>query len=445
MAEKLTLSLVKLPGMKFRNYLIGYLVLIIFIFLESYTFFHLRSLKTSLYFQPILFLLSSLVICGISLWLLSAKSTIVLPKLKEWPERTKKIALWSFLTILILWTGSQFIWLFNTYEVAPDIVPAMQMYVGRLLSGAPVYAPMEFETWTVYPNYLPLMWLPYIIPELLQFDYRLMAILLLFLTITLWAYRLIRTSSPIGLTALHLLFPFAILLFLIKNVPNDLCYNVEFTPIAFYFFLVLAVLSGGWLSIGATTLLCLLSRIAFSFWLPTYLIILWIERKFAFPFKIGLFCLAGIFIIYIFPFVLKDPESFERGMNYYGTVSEQIWTQPWHARDGRPIVLQEGTSFGVYFYDEIKGEPLERLAVAKRFHFGISLLAAFIFFGMYWRFRKKINYRLLSIVGLKFYLSIFYLFLHTPFAYLYLLPIFLSFPILWMLQLAFFGKKEVSA
>ncbi|MEM6377191.1 MAG: hypothetical protein AAF705_03200 [Bacteroidota bacterium] len=428
--------------MKSRSYFIGYLLLIIFTFLESYTFFHLRSLKTNQYLKPSLFLLSTLVICSLSIWLLSSKEKVMLPSFRPISRKTKQLILWGILILLIIWTGARFIWLFEKYEVAPDIVPAMQMYVGRLLSGAPVYAPMEFESWTVYPNYLPLMWLPYIVPEIFQFDYRLMAVCLMILAILLWAYRLIQTNAPLGLTAVHLIFPFAILLFLIKNVPNDLSYNVEFSPIAFYFFLALAVLSGGWISIGATTLLCLLSRIAFSFWLPVYLIILWIERRFGYPFKIGLFCLAGIFAIYIIPFVLKDPESFERGMNYYGTVSDQIWTQPWHARDGRPIVLQEGTSFAVYFYDNIKGEPLDRLAFAKRFHFGISLIASFLFFGVYWLLRKKIDYRLLSIIGLKFYLSIFYLFLHTPFAYLYLLPIFLSFPMLWMLQLEFFGKKR---
>lgn len=35
------------------------------------------------------------------------------------------------------------------------------------------------------------------------------------------------------------------------------------------------------------------------------------------------------------------------------------------------------------------------------FHFGMALLAAFLFFGIYWRFRKKIDYRLLSIISLK--------------------------------------------
>ena len=429
--------------MKSRQYLIGYILLIIFIFLESYTFFHLRSLKSNFYLKPSLFLLSTMVICGLSLWLLYCKGKIVIPSYRSFSEKSKKYVLWGLLILLVIWTGARFIWLFERYEIAPDIVPAMQMYVGRLLNGAPVYAPMEFETWTVYPNYFPLMWLPYIVPEMLQFDYRLMAVFLIILAILFWAYRLIQTNAPLGLTILHLLFPFAVLLFLIKNVPNDLSYNVEFTPIAFYFFLALAVLSGGWMSIAATTLLCLLSRIAFSFWLPVYWIILWIERKFAYPFKIGLFCLAGIFAIYIIPFVLKDPESFERGMNYYGTVSEQIWTQPWHARDGRPIVLQEGTSFAIYFYDYVDGTPLDRLAFAKRFHFGIALVAALLFFGLYWLLRKKIDYRLLSIIGLKFYLSIFYLFMHTPFAYLYLLPIFLSFPILWMLHLEFFGKEKL--
>lgn len=399
--------------------------------LECYTFIILRYTATAPYLTPSLFLVSGLGIAVMAI-LLALKPVdwthFMAYRLPNWSRQFLFWLLFLVLSILLFRRLPAF---FTEYPITPDIVPALQYYVQRLLAGETVYAPMPFETWTVIPNYLPLMWMPYIIPELLQIDYRYFPIFLLLLSIATWAFYLLRRDIPLAFLLLSLLAPFYILWQIIEWAPNDLAHNAEFTPVAFYFFLALAVWRKNRTGLIIAILFCLLSRIALSFWLPLFFIILWIERGFAYPFRMGLWLLAGILLIYVLPFVIPDPNSFLDGAAYYDKVASDIWTQPWHARDGMPIVLQEGTSFARYFFEQHSDTPLVGLAVAKKIHFWGSLATALILFGVYWLLRKRVDYSHFSLIALKVYLLIFYLLMHTPFAYLFFLVIFFSFPILW--------------
>lgn len=399
--------------------------------LEGYTFIILRYTPTAPYLTPSLFLLAGLgvALMGLLLALRAADwSALARYRLPDWG---RQLALWLPFLLLSLFLFRRLQAFFTEYPITPDIVPALQYYVQRLLAGETVYAPMPFETWTVIPNYLPLMWMPYIVPELLQIDYRYFPIFLFLLSIAAWAFYLLRQDIPLALLLLSLLSPFYILWQIMEWAPNDLAHNAEFTPVAFYLFLALAVWRKSRTGLIITILFCLLSRIALSFWLPMFFIILWIERGFTYPFRMGLWLLLGIFLIYVLPFVIPDPDSFLDGAAYYDKVASDIWSQPWHARDGMPIVLQEGTSFARYFFERHSDAPLVGLAVAKKVHFWGSLATAVALFGGYWLLRKRLDYAHFSLIALKVYLLMFYLLMHTPFAYLFFLVIFFSFPILW--------------
>lgn len=416
--------------------ILGYTALVLLlgcIGLEFYAYIELRPQDTGIYHTPTLFLIASMGIFLSSLYLAFRPLQV-----DNWLRYTvpcwgRHAIYWTAFAVLTFILFSKLVAFFDEYEITPDIVPALQYYARRLLAGEKVYAPMPFETWTVIPNYLPLMWLPYIIPELLQIDYRFLPFALTVIAIGFWAYHLLRQQVPLAGLIFATLIPFYLFFQMIEKVPNDLAHNAEFTPIAFYLFLALAIWrkSRTWMIITIT--LCLLSRIAFSFWLPMFFVILWIEKGFSYPFKMGLYLLAGIFFIYVLPFVIPDPDSFLAGASYYEKVASDIWTQPWHAREGIPVVLQEGTSFAYYFFEQNSDQPALGLVAAEKFHFWGSLITAVFLFGIYLLVRKKINFYLYGIISLKFYLAIFYLLMHTPFAYLYQLPIFMSFPILWAL------------
>jgi len=406
-------------------------LLLAFMLLEAYTFVTVRYHSSEWYAGPIRFLLAGLGVTLSSLLLARPAidwSTLLRYRLPDWGRH---LILWSgFLSLSAL----LFFWLqtfFQEYPITPDIVPALQYYVQRLLAGTTVYAPMPFATWTVIPNYLPLMWMPYIIPELLQVDYRYLPVFLLLLSVASWAVYLLRQTIPLAVLMPTILAPLYLILRMIELAPNDLAHNAELTPIAFYLWLALAIWRKHRTGLIITLLLCLLSRIALSFWLPLFLVMLWVEKGFAYPFRIGLWLLGGIFLIYILPFVIPNPDSFLEGAAYYNQVAQDIWTQPWHARDGVPIVLQEGTSFAYYFFEQFPEQPLVGLAFAKKVHFWGALLAAVLLLGGYFRLRHRIDYAHYALLALKGYLLIFYLLMHTPFAYLFLLVIFFSFPILW--------------
>jgi len=410
----------------------GFLFLLLsFIALEGYTFIIVRYTTENLYLPPTLFLIAGIGVA--TMGGLLAIRPIDWSVLRQYrlPDWARHLLLWLPFLILSVQLFSQLQDFFQEYPITPDIVPALQYYVQRLLAGETVYAPMPFESWTVIPNYLPLMWMPYIVPELLQIDYRYFPFFLFLCSLAAWAYYLLPRRLPLALILLTVLAPYYILFLLIELTPNDLAHNVEFTPVAFYLFLALAIWRKSTAGMVLTLLLCLLSRIALSFWLPLFLVILWMEKGFAYPFRMGLWLLAGIFFFYVLPFVIPNPDSFLDGAAYYSKVASDIWTQPWHARDGIPIVLQEGTSFALYFFERDPTAPLEGLAVAKKVHFWGSLVTALVLFGGYLLLRKRLDYAHYALIALKIYLLVFYLLMHTPFAYLFFLIIFFSFPILW--------------
>lgn len=411
----------------FLSLLLGFLAL------ECYTFIVVRYTAENFYRAPLLFLIGGLGVAGMALALALRPpdwSGLLLYRLPNW---ARQLILWLPFVLFGFLLFSRLQVFFQEYPITPDIVPALQYYVQRLLTGETVYAPMPFETWTVIPNYLPLMWMPYMVPELLQIDYRYFPIFLFLLSIGAWAFHLLRRPIPLALILLTVLAPYYILFQIIELAPNDLAHNVEFTPVAFYLFLALTIWRKSTWGMTLTLLLCLLSRIALSFWLPLFLVILWIEKGFAYPFRMGLWLLAGVFFIYVLPFVIPHPDSFLEGAAYYNKVASDIWTQPWHARDGVPIVLQEGTSFALYFFEQHPKAPLEGLAVAKKVHFWGALATALLLFGGYLLLRKRIDYAHYALIALKVYLLVFYLLMHTPFAYLFFLVIFFSFPILWLI------------
>jgi len=55
-----------------------------------------------------------------------------------------------------------------------DVIPQIGIMINRFLNGGFPYHHIDEWTFThtLYPTYLPMTWMPFIIPEVLQFDYR---------------------------------------------------------------------------------------------------------------------------------------------------------------------------------------------------------------------------------------------------------------------------------
>lgn len=332
--------------------------------------------------------------------------------------------------------------IFMQYPIDPkssDIIPALQeIYIDRLQAGKDVYEPYSEYGYTIYPNYLPLAWLPYFISEWLQIDYRWTAYFIFIFALGLWNLRLLK--KPFSWVELFLksALPFLMLRYFILYRETSFGHAVELTIVGFYLILALTIFSKSSLKRAGGILLPLLSRFSYAFWLVFYALTIFIrERKQAW--QIAGICTVAILLIYVLPFFIQHPTSFFEGLKYYEKAALVEW-QPhsWQDPNDIPFHLKQKASFSIFFYENLEGTVEERLDVARAFHKGMSIGSALLVGLLYFLYRRRVDFRFFALVGLKFTLMFFYGFFYVPFFYLFLLPTFMTLPIIFEIP---FGRK----
>jgi hypothetical protein len=132
-------------------------------------------------------------------------------------------------------------------------------------------------------------------------------------------------------------------------------------------------------------------------------------------------------LLYIIPFLLKQPDIFKKGYNYYTEAALGEWQlKNWQAENDKPFHLFKGIGFASYFYDYATGSLSEKLTKLKNTHLIGSILVAILMGLLYFRFKNKIPDRLYLLLSLKIYLTYFYAFIQVPYVYLQLVPLFIS-------------------
>ena len=388
--------------------------------------------KAGLYGSPIIWLTGGLLFC------FAAMRLAHLPDLKVAKVPSKPLLI--TLSVWFIGTCLSVFWLKNIFEAFPidaaqsDIIPSLEYYVRRFLSGETVYKPMPFAGYEVNPTYFPLLWLPYVFSEILQIDYRWTAFILFDIALLFWMIRLSKMENSLPALFLKSAIPF---IFIFNYVQHDnaiFSLAVELLPIGFYLLLALSILHRSTLVMGLGILLCLLSRYAFTFWLPLYLLIILLEKGFPKAVQVSMVVLVGIIGIYVLPFLSKDWTIFQKGFAYYETTATAEWEHRFNPGD-IPFHLSRGLSFAVYSYQFVEGDTATKLKRSKSIHLLACALAALGLLLYYLRRRKeglKIGFFLL--VALKAYLMVFYGFFYVPFSYLFAMPLFLSIPVLFKLR-----------
>ncbi|MEL6988794.1 MAG: hypothetical protein AAGK97_13345, partial [Bacteroidota bacterium] len=334
---------------------------------------------------------------------------------------------------IILWK------LFGRFPIDPkdsDIVPSIEMYVQRLLNNEYPYQPLPFEGYTVLPTYFPMMWLPYIPAELFGFDYRWIAYLVFLFGLVLFVQRLIYQDQPLWEKLLKIALLFAALIVYSDHERATFVYTVELMPIGLYLFLCYSINKRSVFLMAIAIVFCLLSRYAFTFWLPLYLLILFLSRGWD-AVKVSILTGLGVLFIYVLPFLAKDPSILSNGLAYYDQTTYAEWTRE-HMPDPKdnPYQLTRGLGFAYHFLPQTGEDVRAQIAKCRKTNLVVSLLIAAFLLGIYFYFKpKEKQLKWFLIVGLKLYLLYFYAFIHMPFNYLYYLPFMLSFPILFEISL----------
>lgn len=311
-----------------------------------------------------------------------------------------------------------------------DIIPALEIYIKRLLNGETVYTPMEDFGYSIFPNYLTMQWLPHVLAAWAGKDYRWVGLMGFYLGGLLVLYRHTRNVTATEGILKAMITPFILAVTLLK-LGQGFMASIELLDAGFYLLLADSLFSKNRTWRGVTISLCLLSRFAFVFWLPAYLIIVVFSEGWKSSFKIAGTVLFCVTMLYVIPFMLLsgDFTIFFQGLKYYDTVIFSEWklaaTEQFHH-------INRGIGFARW-YKDISALPIEQRA----FNFAflqkiISLLVLLLGLGYFLKYNfKKVSFtdqqvRLFSLVLLKISLAFFYAFIPVPVPYLFVVPLFLS-------------------
>ncbi|WP_088462879.1 hypothetical protein [Hymenobacter amundsenii] len=309
----------------------------------------------------------------------------------------------------------------NVHE--SDIVPILQNYVSRFRSGEVVYRYITNLPYPLFPNHLPLQWLPYVAADQLGIDYRWWS-LGIGLLLGFGAYLAFLNGLRLRLLAFALLavLPWGLLHYFIALDSGLYAQTVELTIVAYYCVLAASIFSRSALVQAAALVLCLLSRYSVLFWVPLFLWLLWRERGRGHALLVAALTLAGVVGIYVVPFLSKDWTIFFHALSEYKIATMGEWSR---SAEGSGHLFG-GLGFAVFFYEFGGGDLAARIALLQKAHILASVGAVALSAGAYWKLRFRLDYRTLALVSLGFYLSTFYAFIQIPYAYLTSLTLFVG-------------------
>jgi hypothetical protein len=183
-----------------------------------------------------------------------------------------------------------------------DMLPIIKVMDQRFLAGSWHHIYDNIPTiWNgVFPIYMPCMWQPFVFAVLFGIDMRWITVAGLIFAFGVFIFvfqpesKSYRSFFMAGLAFLLFWWLFA------DNTAGVISVSEEGVVIAYYVFLVLALVSGNpWLT-GIAVSLCMLSRYALAGWIPAYLLYLLLTRKWKkatiFSFM-GIVCLLFLFIL----------------------------------------------------------------------------------------------------------------------------------------------------
>ncbi|WP_345234262.1 hypothetical protein [Hymenobacter saemangeumensis] len=306
-----------------------------------------------------------------------------------------------------------------------DVITILQTYVARFRSGEVVYRYLTNLDYPLFPNHLPLQWLPYVPADTLGIDYRWWSMGLLLL-LGFGAYQLLLARQPFtwlefGLKAV---LPALLIVQLVSSNRDLYSLTCEPTIICYYCLLATSVLTRSAPLQGVALVLCLLSRYSVLFWVPFYLWVLWREMGRRHAIAVAGITAAGIIGIYVVPFLSKDWTIFTHALSEYRIATLGEWSRG-DATQG-PVHLYSGVGMAAWFHTYAGGELADKIALLQRTHVVLSVGVVGLAAWLYYRLRHRLNYQIAALLALKLYLTVFYTFLQIPYLYLTSLGLFIS-------------------
>jgi hypothetical protein len=299
-----------------------------------------------------------------------------------------------------------------------DMLPIIQIMNERLLSGEAIYTIIPEVHGGMYPIYLPAMWLPFMPSVAFDFDPRWITTFFIIATLPLIFFsKKDAKRNLFTLAWLYLAFILIKTTFISDN--RIVTMTEEGIVVGYYVFLSFALWKRNiWLiSIGIS--LCLLSRYALVFWIPVYLVYLYLENEKIKAYKTALYSgLIGVFLMIISKSITKIPFFLSLQTNYRDAIANPDKEAAYY-----PIIHE---SLGIAKFFDYSQLPSLHDALLI-----FSLLTPVLFLLIYRRFRKYFNPTFFPLVSLKLSLVIFFNLLTMPYIYLFFTSSFVSIAIFY--------------
>lgn len=354
----------------------------------------------------------------------------------EYRNKFVNHVLFFALSVLIMVLSS---YIFKKYPInsnVSDIVPSLKIYIERFLNGEFPYSPIQFSEWKVYPNYFVLRWIPFIIPEFLNIDYRFLP-LVLFLGI-IWIIRIKDKVEKFDIIYyITNLLPYFLLLLIMIFQKDEFALSTELLIVFYYFIFILCLKTRNVYVIAFGILLCLLSRYTILYWLIFYFI--FYAKEYGYTKILNLLCLVCLFFgLVMGPFFIIDfKASLLEGLKYYEESARGTWNiQDWQKINDIPFHLSKGLNFSIFSY-HIFYPNLESAFYFQKY-LQLTLLIIIVVTFTIIKVKKE-NQFFYLLITIKIYLLVFYQFFYAPFSYLLFLPLFLTFLIYYFL----FVEKKI--
>jgi hypothetical protein len=301
-----------------------------------------------------------------------------------------------------------------------DVIPQLQTQYERFTKGILPYAPVEQFGWQPFPVYMPLHWLPLAIPTTLGIDVRWIGMGFLAAATGIWgAYVWMTQASRVKKFIATILPSLGLWGFVYWD--NQSFAAVLESLIAAYFLVLATGLASKNLALTVTgIILCLLSRYTIVFWLPLFMILLWLnasKRK-----NLIAWCsiAASVLILYIIPFWLKDPSIFIKGLAYHNHCAVDEWRG--FGEERTSWTFEIGIYFGKHMRDLFPGDVAHKVLLGRIVQAVLMLLLLIL--GLFIYRKKKMNFYDLSLGMLYLFVLFFYLFGVLTYIYYYL-PLFM--------------------
>jgi hypothetical protein len=345
------------------------------------------------------------------------------PKKQENTKRQWLWVLWGIVSIALCFEEIRKLLASYPSDYNSDVLYVMEAQARRAFEGKLPYDIVSVKnSYDVFPPYLPAFWLPMLVPMYMGMDPRWAAYVVLALSVGVFAYFYGgNTQHPLMKLVGIGLFSCIIWSFYFFDPYFSLTSTSEALIVAYYLLLMTGIYYENKFLIVLAFILCLLSRYNLLFWLPLFAVIFLQKYSQKDLVKMAIGLALGMLILYVFPFLIKQPESLFKSYQQWEKATLAHWMR---AVLGNDSSISNGLSFNAFFYNYLSNLPVAiRFAYMKYTQmFVLVCFTILSIIGWHYKFSHIFHYQAYLIATLKIYFALFFAFSPIVFSY-YLMPV----------------------